>query len=702
MTKEYKSADIRNVALIGHGQTGKSTLLDAMLFAGGQIDRMGNAASGTLVSDFDDDEKDRKISLKSAMGFVELDGVKINIIDTPGTADFVGETRAALQAVECAIMVVDSVDGVQIETEKAWRYLTEKKIPCIFFVNKMDKERANFNQVLDSLKNILGARVAPLSIPFGEGDKFSGVINLIDMKLYSPKGDGKDVTTADVPAEAAKDAEEKKSALVELAAEADDALIEKFLEGGELTTEEIASGMGLLLSQAKLCPVTCGASEKVNGIKTLLRIIKSFAPAPATGKEYTGYNPNNNEEKAVKMAPDGPLAAVVWKTYIDQYAGRFNYLKVISGELNHDVEAFNPAKRDKERITKLFSMIGNKQVEVQKLCAGDIGVVVKLTKTTTKDTLCDPKADPIVLPIVDLPDPVFSFAVVSTNKGDEDKIGQFFARVTDENPTITYKYNAETREAVLSGMGELQLSIILNQLKEKNKIEVLTREPRVAYRETITKMAETAYKHKKQTGGHGQYGDVSIRIKPRGRGEGYEFIDSIVGGVVPKQYIPGVQKGIFEAMDEGVLGKFPVVDMSAELYFGSYHDVDSSEMSFKIAARNCIKKAMEMAGPQLLEPIMEVSVFVDKEFMGDILSDVTSRRGRVLGMDSSEGSGSISVIKATVPLAEMLSYPIDLRAMTSGKATFEMKFSHYDPIGGRDAEKILEERRKQLEEEANK
>ncbi len=701
MAKEYKTRDIRNVALIGHGGTGKSTLLDAMLLAGGQIDKMGSAAAGTLVSDFDDDEKARKMSLKCAMGFVEFEGVKINIIDTPGTAEFVGETRAALQAADCAIMVVDSVDGVQIETEKAWRYLTEKKIPCIFFVNKMDKERANFNSVVDSIKG-LGAKVAPLAIPSGEGDRFSGVIDLIDMKLLTPKPDGKDVAVAAVPDNAKAAAEAAKNSVVELAAEADDALIEKFLDGGELTPEEIASGIGVMLSQAKLSPVACGASEKANGVKALLKIIRNFAPAPPVGREYKGYNPNNNEEKIVALNPEGSLVAVVWKTYIDQYAGRFNYLKVVSGELNHDIEVFNPAKRDKERITKLFSMVGNKQVEVSKLSAGDIGVVVKLVKTSTRDTLCDAKADPVVLPIIELPDPVFSFAVVAANKGDEDKIGQFFARVSDENPTVTYKFNAETRESVLSGMGELQLSIILNQLKEKNKIEVITKEPRVAYRETITKMAETAYKHKKQTGGHGQYGDVSIRIRPRGRGEGYEFIDSIVGGVVPKQYIPGVQKGIIESLEEGILGKFPVVDMSAELYFGSYHDVDSSEMSFKIAARNCIKKAMEMAGPQLLEPIMEVSVFVDKEFMGDILSDITSRRGRVLGMDSAEGSSNISVVKATVPLAEMLRYTIDLRAMTSGKATFEMKFSHYDPISGRDADKILEERRKQFEEEANK
>jgi elongation factor G len=702
MIKDYKSGDIRNVALIGHGQTGKSTLLEAMLFVGGQIDRMGNVGAGTLVSDFDDEEKERKISIKSVMGFIEFDGVKINIIDTPGTADFVGETRAALQAVDCAIMVVDSVDGVQIETEKAWRYLTEKKIPCLFFVNKMDKERANFNAALDSLKKVLGAKVAPLSVPYGEGDKLSGVINLIDMKLFTPKGDGKDVTITDIPPDATGDADTKRNELVELAAEADDALIEKFLEGGDLTLEEIASGVGQLLAQAKLCPVACGSSEKLTGIKTLLKIIKSFAPAPPLGRQFKGYNPNNQEEKTVTLSPDGTLVAVVWKTAIDQYAGRFNYLKIISGELNPDSEVFNPGKRDKERISKLFCMVGNKQFEAPRLAAGDIGVVVKLAKTSTRDTLCDAKAEPVVLPIVQLPEPIFSFAVASVNKGDDDKIGQFFVRVTDENPTITYKFNAETKEAVLSGMGELQLSIVLNQLKEKNKIEVVTREPRVAYRETVTKMAETAYKHKKQTGGHGQYGDVSIRIRPRGRGEGYEFIDSIVGGVVPKQYIPGVQKGIIEALEEGILGKYPVVDMSAELFFGSYHDVDSSEMSFKIAARNCIKKAMEMAGPQLLEPIMEVSVFVDKELMGDVLSDITSRRGRVLGMDSAEGAGGISVIKATVPLAEMLSYPIDLRAMTSGKATFEMKFSHYDPISGRDADRILEERRKQLEDEANK
>ena len=687
MAKEYKTRDIRNVALIGHGGTGKSTLLDAMLLAGGQIDKMGSAAAGTLVSDFDDDEKARKMSLKCAMGFVEFEGVKINIIDTPGTAEFVGETRAALQAADCAIMVVDSVDGVQIETEKAWRYLTEKKIPCIFFVNKMDKERANFNSVVDSIKG-LGAKVAPLAIPSGEGDRFSGVIDLIDMKLLTPKPDGKDVAVAAVPDNAKAAAEAAKNSVVELAAEADDALIEKFLDGGELTPEEIASGIGVMLSQAKLSPVACGASEKANGVKALLKIIRNFAPAPPVGREYKGYNPNNNEEKIVALNPEGSLVAVVWKTYIDQYAGRFNYLKVVSGELNHDIEVFNPAKRDKERITKLFSMVGNKQVEVSKLSAGDIGVVVKLVKTSTRDTLCDAKTDPVVLPIIELPDPVFSFAVVAANKGDEDKIGQFFARVSDENPTVTYKFNAETRESVLSGMGELQLSIILNQLKEKNKIEVITKEPRVAYRETITKMAETAYKHKKQTGGRGQYGEVYLRVQPMKSGETEWFEDALVGTNVPRNFLPAIQKGCVEGMNRGALAGYPVTNTKVSIYDGSSHDVDSSEIAFKIAAARAFSDGMSKARAVLLEPIVTAKIMVPDQYMGDITGDMNHKRGRILGIGTEDG---MQVITAEVPQAEMFRYSSELRSITGGRGSFEMEFTRYDIVPSNVAQKIIAE-----------
>jgi elongation factor G len=664
---------------------------------------MGSVDGGNLVSDFDDEEKSKKHSVRSAMGFVEADGVKINIIDTPGTAEFVSEARAAVQAVEAVILVVDSVDGVQIETEKWWRYLGEKKIPRIIFVNKMDKERAGFQKVMENVKSSLKANVAPFTLPQGEAESFSGVVDIIDQKLFAGGVDGKAPKASEISSDMKASADENRSKLVELAAEGDDALIEKFFDQGTLSDDEVWSGLKAVIADARITPMVCGSAAKVLGIHTLLQIIKNYSPAPKIGAEYEGHDPAHPDKKlAVVMKADAPFAAVVWKTHIDQYAGRFNYLKVISGELLPESEALNSVKNVKERVSKIFSMLGNKQEEMPKLTTGDIGVLVKLDKTATKDTLCDAKR-PVVLPLVKLPNPVFSYAIVVLNKADVDKVGQYFARVSDENPSITYSYNAETQESVLSGMGEMQLNMIINHLKEKSKVEVLTREPRVPYRETITKKTEAHYRHKKQSGGHGQFGEVFIRMAPLARGGGYEFKESIFGGAIPKQYIPGCEKGIVDALQEGVLGKFPVVDVSVDLFDGKYHDVDSSEMSFRIAARSAFKEGMLTACPQLLEPIMDVHVFVDKEFMGDILSDVTSRRGKVLGMDSSEESGgSVSVVHAAIPLAEMLRYTIDLRGMTSGKATFEMKFSHYDPIGGREADNVIAARKKQIEEEANK
>lgn len=704
MLKEYSTENVRTVAIVGHGSTGKSTLFDAMLFIGGQIDKIGKPDDGSLTSDYDEEEKSRKISIRSALGFVEIDDVKINIIDTPGMSDFVGEARAAIQVAEAAIVVVDAVDGVQIETEKVWRYLESKKIPRIIFINKMDKERANFNATIDNLKSHFNAKFAAVCIPVGEADKHSGIVDLIEMKAMMPKPDGK-IQVSDIPADLKKAAEDARNSLMELSAEGDDALIEKYLEGEPLTEDEMKKGLKALVARAEVFPVICGSSLKAIGIKNLLNVIKNYVPAWELNKQVEGLNPNNKEEKVVITSkPDAPFAAVVWKTYIDQYAGRFNYLKIISGTLLPETEVLNSTKNYKERVTKLYTMIGNKPVEVPKLLPGDIGVVVKLDRTATLDTLCDTKHS-VLLPIIQLPNPVFSYAVQASKKGDEDKIGQIFSRITDENPTITYIFNPETKQTVLSGMGEMQLDIILKSIKEKNKIELVTSEPKIAYRETITKKAEAQYKHKKQTGGHGQYGEVFIRVAPLERGKGFEFIDSIVGGVIPRNFIPAVEKGLREGMDEGVLARFPVVDVSVELYYGSYHPVDSSEMSFKIAARQALKKGLEAAGPILLEPIMEVDVYVEKDSMGDILNDITSRRGKVLGMGSSdeEGKSPISVVKALVPLAEMLRYSIDLRAMTSGKATFEMRFSHYEPISGRIAEKVIEERKKEFaEEEANK
>ena len=704
MLDVYQTQNIRNVAILGHSSTGKSTLFDAMLLAGKQIDRIGSSKDGSLVSDFDEDEKSREISIRSAMGFVEIDDIKINILDTPGMSDFVGEARAALQAVEAAILVVDSVDGVQIETGKAWRYLAEKNIPRIVFVNKMDKERADYENIVESMKSSLNANLISLAMPIGQGADFKGIIDLIRLKSVTPKGDGKGELLSNIPEDMQGAVDVEREKLIELAAEGDDKLIEKFLDGEELTEEEISAGIKNMLHEAKLHPVICGSSLNSIGIHSLLNIITSFAPSPVVGKEYNGYDPGDIAKSVtVISSADFPVCCVVWKTYIDQYAGRSNYLKVVSGELLPDTEILNPGKTAKERISKIYAMLGNKQFDVQKLCCGDIGVVVKLEKTCTVDTLCDPKS-PVILPIIDVPQPVFSYSIEPTKKGDEDKIGQIFGRVVDENPTITYNFNPETKQTVLSGMGEMQLDIILDSIKEKNSIELITDEPRIAYRETVTKQAEAKYKHKKQTGGHGQYGEVYIRVKPKERGAGFEFINKIVGGVIPRQYIPGCEKGLKEGMEEGVLAKFPVVDFSVELFDGSFHPVDSSEMSFKLASRHALKKALEAAGPQLLEPIMEVDISVEKELMGDILNDITSRRGRVLGMGSQEESSDngVSVVKAQAPLAEMLRYSIDLRSMTSGKATFEMKHSHYDPISGKIAEGVIEDRKKQLEEEANK
>ena len=704
MLKEYKTDQVRNVTILGHGSTGKSTLFDAILLMGKQIDKIGNPTQGTLTSDYDDEEKERQISIRSALGFIELDGVKINIIDTPGMSDFIGEARAALQVSEAAILVVDSVDGVQIETEKAWRFLKENRIPTLIFVNKMDKERASYD-IIDTIKGALKASIAPASLPVGSADSLKGVVDLVMMKANLPKPDGKDVTVTEIPADMKDLAATERAKLVELAAEGDDALIEKFLDGGELTEEEIHTGIKNQVAAAKLVPIVFGSALKSVGIKNLMQVIRNFVPAPQAGREYRGVNPNDDtKEIIVKCGPSSAFSGVVWKTYIDQYAGRFNYVKVIGGELLPDTEVLSSTKNIKERTSKLFTMVGNKQIDLPKVCAGDIGVIVKLEKTATLDTLCDSKS-PVKLPIIKVPQPVFSFAIESAKKGEEDKIGQVFNRITDENPTIHYGFMPETKQTVLSGMGEMQLNIILKTLKEKYKFELITHEPRVAYRETITKKAEAQYRHKKQSGGHGQYGEVYFRVWPRERGAGYEFKDSIVGGVVPRQYIPGVEKGVKDGMDDGVLARFPVVDFAVELYFGSYHDVDSSEMSFRIAARNCLKKALEAAGPILLEPVMEVDIHVDKDFMGDILNDITSRRGRVLGMggeSESESDSGVAVVKAQAPLAEMQRYAIDLRAMTSGKATFEMRFSHYDPISGKIAEKVIEERKKFFEEEANK
>lgn len=692
MVNEYFSKNVRNVAIIGHGGTGKTSLLDAMLYIGGKIERIGDSASGNLTGDYDEEEKERKISIRSALGFVEIDGVKINIMDTPGTSDFVGEAHAAIQMADTVILVIDSIQGVQIETEKAWRYLKKHNIPRIIFVNKMDKPDANYQNVITHLRNSLKVNTATICIPYGEGESFDSVIDIIDKKRILVGKDNHREQILEIPDSMIDLVEEERKNLIEQAAEGDDELIEKFLEGVELSCEETKRGIDEQLLEARLSSVICGSAKNLIGVRNLLNVIKNYVPSPNIKKEYKGIDFQTKNEIIVKNLDSEPFSAVVWKTYIDQYAGRFNYIKVTSGILVPETELFNSSKNVKEKIGKIYTIIGNKPYEIPTLHTGDVGVILKLEKTATKDTLSDLKRK-VILPIIEFPNPVFSYAISAKKSSDDDKLTQYLHKVIDEKPTIRYEFNSNTNEALLSGMGELQLNTVIHTLKEKYKIDVNLEVPKISYRETIKMKSEAEYKHKKQSGGHGQYGEVALRVKPLKHGEGYQFINSIVGGVVPKQYIPGVEKGIAEAMKEGVLGKFPVVDLQVELYDGSYHSVDSSEMSFKIAAKNGFKKAMEKAVPQLLEPVMEVRIYVDKEYVGDILNDITSRRGKVISMDDARDSGVlISLITAAIPLSEMARYVVDLKSMSSGKGSFEMNFSHYEEVDQKLVEKIIDKK----------
>ncbi|MBN2436154.1 MAG: elongation factor G [Spirochaetes bacterium] len=703
MVKKYAKENIRNVVIVGHAGTGKSTLMDSILFTGNKIKKIGSHNDGSLISDFDIEEKKKKMSVHTAMGFVETEDIKINIIDCPGHADLIGERRAAIQAADAAILVLDSVDGVQVGTEKVWRYLAENNIPRIIFVNKMDQERASYENVITSMEATLHANLVVAAIPISEGDSFDGVVDIIEMKSMKQKAPGSnEIIRGEIPADLVDKVQEQRSRTVELAAEGDDELIEMFLEGKDFDADKIYRGINEQIRQNKLHPVICGAALKGVGVQTLLHFIKEFMPSPAEKAEMEALDLDKNASPVtIKCNEKEPLTAVVWKTYIDQFAGKFSYFRVISGEVTSEIELMNTDCKEKEKIGKIYTMIGKELVEVEGLSTGDIGVFVKLDKTITTDTLCDLSRN-IKVPIINLPGPVFGYSIKAKDKKDEEKLGQILNRYDEQYPTLHYSYNSETRQATIYGMGQLHLDITLDEIHEKYKIEFETDVPRISYCETITKKAEAQYKHKKQSGGHGQYGEVYLRLHPKPRGEGYSFKESIVGGVVPKNYIPGVEKGVLEALKEGVVARYPVVDVEVELFDGSFHPVDSSEMSFKIASQHAFRKAMSDAAPVILEPIMHVSVYVDNQFVGDVMGDITSRRGRVLGMDSKdeENKESITRIRALIPHAELLRYSIDLTALTQNKAVFEMEFHGYEPISGRVADKVIADRESMLAEES--
>ncbi len=700
MIPVYEPEHIRNIAIIGHNKTGKTTLVEALLYMGGVIQSQGTVESKNTSSDYMEDEKKRGISIHNSILFIENEGVKINLIDTPGLADFVGDVRASLRVAEGAIVLVDAEEGMQIETEKIWDYANEYGIPRLVFINKMDKEKANFFKILDEMKARFVPQVVAIELPIGQASDFKGVVDLIRMKAIYPESDGTKVRIEDIPSEMMDIAREYRQILAEAVAESDDRLIEKFLNEEPLTEEEVTNGLLDSIKKFKLIPVACGSALKDIGIVTLLRMIIHESPSPVFRNSVMGIAPEKRDDIIERKASIAePFCAFVFKTKQDQYSGKISYLRVRSGKLTKDTEILNPILNKKEKIAHVYFVNGQELIETDTLVAGDIGVVLKLEDTETGHTLCDPK-NPIILPALRLPKPVYSLAISANAKNDEEKLHQILSKTAEEDPTIHVDYNIETRETVVSGMGEFHLRLLLEYIERVGKIKATTNLPQIAYRETILKPAEAKYKHKKQSGGHGQYGEVAIKIAPMERSTGYKFYDEITGGVIPKQYIPGVEKGIEEALLEGVLGSFPVQDVEVHLFDGSFHSVDSSEFSFKMAAISAFKEAMKKANPVLLEPIMAIEILSEKDFIGDIVGDLNGRRGKVLGMDEKkyanmDGSeGRIATkITAEVPLAEMQTFALDLRSMSSGRATFEMNFSHYEVLQGRLAADVLEKKK---------
>jgi elongation factor G len=691
------SEAIRNIAVTGHGATGKTSLVEQLLAFGGVIPKAEPVESGRTVSDFTEEEAARRISIHLSLSHLEWQERKINLLDTPGASDFAGELVAGLRAAETALVLVAADAGVQIGTIQTWRRLKQRATPRLVFVNKMDKEHADFAGVLRSLKENFQANFVPLTLPIGEGAGFKGVVDLIARKAYLLPEAGRKAAAADIPGDLAAEVAGYRQALIEAAAEGDDQLMEKFFESETLSDEEIQRGLIGGLASGKTVPVLCGSALQASGILSLANALAAICPSPLGRQEplaggEAGAKPGTEvgakpgtEAGAKPIDPQEPAACFVFKTSIDQFSGKLSFIKVVSGAIRSDTELVTARDRRKEKLNKIYTCQGKKLEDAEALVAGDVGILTKLPTAMTNDTLSAPELEVAFQPLA-LPQPVHAVAINAAAKKDEDKLNQLLQRAAEEDLTFRIAYNQETKENVISGMGELHLDIILGKIRNQAKIEVQTKTPRVAYRETIRAAGAAEYQHKKQTGGHGQYAKVALEIKPLPRGQHFNFVNAIVGGRISKGYIPGVEKGVLEGMESGILAGYPVVDLEASVVDGKEHPVDSSELAFKLAARGALREAMEKADPVLLEPIMNLTVFVDNQYLGDVLSDLSSRRGRVLGQ---EQAGAIQVVKAQVPQAELLRYSIDLRSMTSGTASFEVEFSHYSPIAGKVAETVI-------------
>jgi elongation factor G len=679
-------ARLRNVAVVGQGGAGKTTVADALLFAAGASTRLGRVDDGTSAFDVEPEEQRRKSSIAAALHHAPWRKHELNVIDTPGYSAFLHDTRNCLRAATGAVLVLGSTGGeIKIETEKVWAWCEELGLPRIGFVTRMDRERASIDHALEDLKAV-GAKPAVLQVPIGAEAEFRGVVDVLAGKAFLYQGESGTFQEGPVPADLAETVAAARERLVETIAEANDPLLEKYLEGTELGVDELREGLRDGARAGKLLPILCGAAGKAIGLHPLLDAIVDLLPSPAEMPAWKGDNPKTGDEVERAADPAAPFSAYVFKTIVDPFAGKLSVLRIVSGRAHGDLNVVNTVREERERISHPLKLEGKKQTQVPSAVAGDIIALAKLKNTASGDTLADEKNPVIFPPLPDAPAAI-SFALQPKSKADDEKVMQGLHRLMEEDTGLRVHRDEQTKEFVVSGTGQLHLELVVERLKRKFGVEVELKAPKVPYKETIKGTAKAQGKHKKQTGGHGQYGDAWVELSPLPRGKGFEFEDAIVGGVIPRNFIPAVEKGIREVLVEGILAGFPIVDVKAKLYFGSYHDVDSSEMSFKIAGRLAFKTAFDQCRPVLLEPIMTISVTVPDDFMGDVIGDLNSRRGKVLGADTK--SAGQQVIRAHVPMSEVLRYAPDLRSMTSGRGDFELEFSHYEETPPHIAEKVI-------------
>jgi elongation factor G len=685
---KFETKKLRNLGIIGQGDAGKTSLVEAILFNTDMTDRLGKVDDGSSNMDFEPEETKRRITITSKLHHCEWNDHELHIVDTPGYTNFLHDTRGCMRVLGGAVMVVSAVDGVKAQSQTLWSWTEEFEIPLIAFVNKLDRERSDYLKALDDMEKTLGCRPVAVNMPIGEAEEFKGVIDLITMKARTFKFDDKGTyDEGDIPAEYQDEADRLHLMLMEACAEADDELMEKYLETETLSDEEILRGLREGVLTRVFIPVLCGSATANIGIRQLLDYIVVSTPSPIDKGTQYGTNPKNGEEETREPDPSEPFSAMVFKTISDPFTGKLNLFRVYSGTVKSDSTVYNSTKETNERLGQILLPEGKKHKPVAEAVAGDIVAIAKLKETETGDTLCD-TVKPIVYESPVSMKPVISFALEPKSKGDEEKIFSGLSKLAEEDPALQLVRDAETKEMIISGMGQVHVEVAVEKLKRKYGAEVLLKEPKVPYREAIKKSVEQSYRHKKQSGGKGQFADVSIKIKPLERGAGYEFVDKIVGGVIPRQFIPAVNKGILETMGKGILAGYPVQDFQITLYDGSHHSVDSSEMAFKIAGAMAFKKALEAASPILLEPVMEMEINIPDECVGDVIGDMNSRRGKVLGMDPQAGS---QVIKAQVAMSEVLKYAPELRSMTSDRGLFTMEFSHYEEVPSHLLAKLLEQ-----------